>query len=329
MTPKLRRALEWTGFGVGAALMALLGLCAAVVLAVGEPSCDLLGNRAETLSRSSRGGPTFRFAVLGDTQKGTTGLRRMLARLRDETPDFYIHTGDLVSENDVGHYLLAKWTVVRAGLAAPLLVVPGNHDIKRNTYLFGKHLGHLEFAIERAGIRLISVNDALGAPPPAHELEQRLRDAGNATLILFMHVPPWDVRAETFTPMPGFDEMIALVRKYRVRYVFAGHRHLYQRIEHDGTVWIVNGAGSDYDSWKLGTKVYATVVDVDGRTISDRLVELEPSHSVWDNVEHLALGHVAETYRRAPIRTWAATAAILGAWVWLIVRLWRKKPAAA
>jgi len=321
---KVVRVLEWSGFGLGAAVVGLLGVCGAVVIAVSDTAPMMFGNRTDVLATASADGPQFRFAVLGDTQKGTTGLRRMLAHLQPEGAAFYVHTGDLVSDNDGGHYRLAKWTLTRAKLDTPMLVAPGNHDVKGGTGLFEKHVGPMEVAWPRGAVRFLIVDDALGDPPPTHRLEKRLRAAGEAPIVLFMHQPPWDVTSESFRVTPGFEDVVALIRKYRVRYVFSGHVHRYRRLEQDGTVYVANGIGGDYEHWKLGTKVHATVVEVNGRAISDRPVELEPSHSVWDNIEHLALGHVAETYRRSPIWTWAATAAILAGWTWLVVRLWRR-----
>lgn len=329
MSPKIRRLLEWTGFGAGAMVFGLLGLCAMVVLGVGDPAPHFVGNHRDNLAAIELGADdAYKFAVLGDTQKGVTGTRRLIARLRDEGIAFAVHTGDLVSNNDPGHYRWARWALLTSGLQVPIVVVPGNHDIKGSSSTFERQLGPLEVEFARGQVRFITVDDAMGTPPPRAALEKRLKAAGDAPIVLFMHVPPFDTKAEKLQPTPGFEDLIHLVRKYGVRYVICGHAHLYRRLEDGGTVYIVNGCGGDSDSWQFNQRVYGTVLEVSGRAIKDRVVDLPPSQGLWDNVQHLALGHVAEAYRREPVWCWGGTVILLAGWIWLTARLWRKRATA-
>jgi len=326
MPPKLLRRLEWAAFGAGAALFGMLGMSCAIVVAIGEPPAGWLGNHPGNVGYHGAAGGDFTFAVLGDTQKGVTGTRRMLARLRGEKPILYIHTGDLVSHNDAGHYRLARWLMLRAGLEAPCFVVPGNHDVKGNPHLFEKNIGPREIAFARGRVRFVTVDNSEGQPPDRAALEKRLRAAGESPIVLFMHVPPWDTKSDALAPRgPGYDDTLALIRKYRVRYVFSGHVHVYKRLEDGGTVYIANGVGGDSDRWQYDQRVCATLLEVKGTQIADRLVWLPPSVGLWDNVVHLALGHVREAYARHPVWLGGATAVLFAAWIWVTARRWKKR----
>ncbi|MBI2932555.1 MAG: metallophosphoesterase [Planctomycetes bacterium] len=315
-----RHRLEWIALSAGAIVWAALAFCGGVVLWVGEPRPACLTNREIS------GAPAnYRFAVLGDTQKGITGLRRMLERLEAERPAFYAHTGDLVSDNDPNHYRLVRWALAEAGLDTPLFVAPGNHDVKGGTALFEKEIGPRERSFDHGAIRFITLDDAAGAPPPREALERRLKEAGGRPIVLFMHVPPLDDTSADFRPRAGFEGFVELVRAHPIRYVFSGHAHGYRRVQDRGTVYVVNGVGGDYDAWQLDQKVCATVVEVDGEKVRDRLIEMPPSHGVWDNVVHGALGHIAEAYRRRPIAAWGGTLVGSIAWSWLLVRCVRRR----
>ena len=121
----------WVAAGLGVLILALLGVCGFVNLLRGAvPMPDLVGNGKANVPLVASGEGPFKFGVLGDTQKGQASLARVLEVLKKEDVDFIIHTGDLVSKNDEGHYRLAALTFHRAELWMPCLVVPGNHDIK-------------------------------------------------------------------------------------------------------------------------------------------------------------------------------------------------------
>jgi hypothetical protein len=55
--------------------------------------------------------------------------------------------------------------------------------------------------------------------------------------------------------------------------------------------------------------------------VEDRNIVLEPVHEVWENVEHLAVGHVAEAYRRHPIPCWGGTFLLAGGVLFAIRRI--------
>ena len=104
----------WIAAGLGVLVLALLGICGIVNLILGSvPMPDLVGNGKANIPLVASGEGPFKIGVLGDTQKGLASLARILEVLKEEDVDFIIHTGDLVSRNDEGHYRLAALTLAR------------------------------------------------------------------------------------------------------------------------------------------------------------------------------------------------------------------------
>jgi hypothetical protein len=247
-------------------------------------------------------------AVLGDAQKGVGNLANVLGAVAEANADLILHTGDLVASNDEGHYRLAASIFRRSSLRVPTVVAPGNHDIKGDPARFERRLGPLDLSFRRGKVSFLIVNNAFGNPPDLAMLEARVVQVppGDA-VVLAMHVPPFDVKGN---PIPAFDPFVRWLEKSRVRYLLCGQLHDYLRRTIGSTVVISNGVGGDYGSWQFNQKVCITILDVEGTTITDRLVELPPTHGIGANFEHLALGHVGEAYRARPWLCWPATAAL-------------------
>ena len=105
-----------------------------------------------------------------------------------------------------------------------------------------------------------------------------------------MHVPPFDARGEV---VPEYRPFLAwLERTPRVKYVLSGHVHAYVRRSVGTAVVIANGVGGDYDSWQHDQKVHATILEVDGTSVVDRPIVLDPAHGLRENLEHLAVAHL-------------------------------------
>ena len=311
----MKRKAAW-----GVAILGLLvlsgdALCGIVNLSLGHrPMVDPV-----------RVGPPplrYRVAVLGDAQKGIRNLANVLEAVKRENADFMIQTGDFVSSNDEGHYRLVALVLDRAGLGRPC-VVPGNHDIKGDPSRFVREFGDLERRWTWGRVHYVIVNNASGLPPEIPYLETWVPK--DRPVVLAMHVPPFDVKGNVH---PGYEPFLAWLEKSRVSYLLCGHVHGYFRKQVGDTTVIVNGVGGDFDKWQLDQKVYATMLEVDGTSITDRVIELPPDHRVWENVEHLAIGHVAEAYRSSPVLSWALTM-LLAALVGLSIGWLRLKPSPA
>jgi 3',5'-cyclic AMP phosphodiesterase CpdA len=284
---------------------------------------DKIAARFGTTEEEPSGTGPFRVGVLGDSQKGLANLRNITAAVLREKVRFLLHTGDLVSNNDQGHYRLAVRFLTRGGAPCMPYVAPGNHDLKGGVELFRGWCDDLEKSFVRQGVAFVLMNNAFGNPvPDAKHVEERIAAAGpHQAVVLLMHQPPFDVQGN---PVPGYEAFLAWLEKSKVAYLLCGHVHTYMKKKVGETTVIINGVGGDYDKWQLDQKVYATILDVDGATITDRRIELEPVHEFWENVEHLAVGHVAEAYRQKPTLCWLGTVLLAGATGWAWSRLLKR-----
>jgi len=265
----------------------------------------------------------YRVGVLGDSQKGLANLENVVRAVQAENVDFILQTGDLVSTNDEGHYRLVARSLERAGLKVRMVVVPGDHDIKGGMERFMQELGEGDFRFRRGGVVFVVVNNASGFPPEIRRLETAMaRLDPEDVVVLAMHVPPFDLQGAV---QPRYEPFLAWLEKSRVRYLLCGHVHGYFKKQVGRCTVLVNGVGGDYDKGQLDQKVYATILEVDGRTITDRALEFPPEHAIGENVVHLAVGHFAEGFRTSPVRCWGGLF-LLAAVVGFSFGLLRRRP---
>ncbi|MBV8880816.1 MAG: metallophosphoesterase [Planctomycetaceae bacterium] len=311
----MRKAL-WAGAVLGSLCLGLELACGLLWLLRGTP--------APLPKGPLPAGPKYTVAVLGDVQKGLANFANLLGIVAKEQAGMILQTGDLVAENDPGHYRLVKLAYARSGLQVPFFVTPGNHDLKARPELFEQEIGPLEQSFVVGDVAFVLVQNAWGAPPPdAKHLDERIAAAGpHRAVVLALHQPPFDLQG---APKPDYGPFLQWLEKSGVAYVVSGHVHAYLRKTVGSTVVIVNGVGGDYDSWQLDQKVYATILEVDGSRITDRVVELPPEHGLMENLDHLALGHFSEGFRRKPLLGWGGSLLLAGGVAWAFRRLFANR----
>jgi len=298
----MKRAIGWTAFVVGATVALIVVACAIWAKWAPVGNVAIFGNERIPEQQPA----STRIAVFGDTQKGLAGFAALAEIAKKEGVDLAIHTGDLVSRADVGHYALATTWVRRARLGIPFVVTPGNHDIKGGGGLFEERIGPRQFAFRWGPVDIVVIDNAVA--PPGEAAVERLLSAAKGPILLFMHVPPNDTTQKTCVPKSTYNCFIEMIRKYPVCYVFSGHAHGYSRIEDDGIVFISNGVGGDSDSWQFDQKAFLTIVEASSENIRAREISIDPVFSMWANFEHLAIGHVGEIVFRT---IWGAPALLL------------------
>jgi hypothetical protein len=309
------RKLWWTAVILGTLI--LLGLALSAVLDTVDPEL------APSPVGGSNESGVFRIGVLGDAQKGLANLRNIMRAVVAEKVFLMVQTGDLVATNDEGHYRLAIRYWRRGGGVDTPSVAPGNHDLKGGTERFLKYFGPLEWSTAAGDVVIVAINNAFGNPPPdSKHVQQRIAATGShKAIVLLMHQAPFDLQGN---PKPAYADFLAWLEKSGVAYLMCGHEHGYIKKKVGQTTVIINGVGGDYDKWQLDQKVYATILDVEGSKISDRRIEIEPAHEIWENVEHLAIGHVAESYRHKPMLCWLGTVLLAAGVGWGWIKLLRR-----
>ncbi|RME24475.1 MAG: serine/threonine protein phosphatase, partial [Deltaproteobacteria bacterium] len=192
--------------------------------------------------------------------------------LRRARPELVVHLGDVphpvpgLADHDRA---LAVAADTYAALDAPLLVVPGNHDVGDKPHpwapapsvsedkhaVFSAHWGPPWWSREHRGVVLVGVDTPVlnsGLPLEARQwtwLEQTLVAADGKPVLAFLHYPPFLLspdEAEHYDNLaePARSRLLRLFARHGVRAVFCGHVHHPFWHVHDGAQWVLMPATS-------------------------------------------------------------------------------------
>ncbi len=180
-------------------------------------------------------------------------LRHAVAHLNglDPQPDVVLATGDLVNDGTADEY--ARLKSILDDIAAPLFLIPGNHDDRAN--LRTAFAGHdylpadgdfLHYVVDGHPVRLIGLDTLI---PGDHGgrlcdarlawLDARLAEAPSAPTLLFMHHPPFRTGVNKMDTMSldGRDGFGAVLEGHgQVQAVIAGHVHRPMTRRFHGTI---------------------------------------------------------------------------------------------
>ena len=168
--------------------------------------------------------------------------------VRAQSPDLIIHTGDVTVDGADVEEDMRYCASLLTELDAPVLCIPGNHDVGQARCPFQpvngeriarwrRHFGPDYWAHEIANWRLIGLNSLLlGSGEPEEDgqfawLERALAEAGGRRMAWFMHQPLFlqdPNEGETgywgIKPDPRA-RLLDLAARYRVELVASGHVH--------------------------------------------------------------------------------------------------------
>lgn len=197
----------------------------------------------------------FSFAVFADTHSNTTIFPFMLSMADKLEPAFIMDAGDFTNNGKNEEYELVISQV--KAVNTPVLFAPGNHEYRNPTghtssvqiKRYGKMFGLFDYAFDYCGWKFIAM-DVVALDQMFDGqltwLEEQIKNAGGKVAIFFHYppgnIPKWDVHEGNYFKVNA-DKFTALAQKYKVRYVFAGHYHVYDRIKINDTTYILVGAG--------------------------------------------------------------------------------------
>lgn len=212
------------------------------------------------LCTARKSGDTFSFASIGDTNPGLGDIKKMLATVYDQKPDFTIHQGDIQYYSS-GLESYTTWMVtmrpmLRTGAFFPSI---GNHEDEkpneREEYIerfWGKpgfDGGSDFYRFQSGGVWFFALNTEIDMGDKSSQgvwLAEKLEDAskqpGYRFSVLYMHRPfvtcgdtgQNDALRKTYQP---------LFTRTGVKLVVAGHMHGYERFELDDTTWVTSAGG--------------------------------------------------------------------------------------
>lgn len=226
---------------------------------------------------------SFSFIVFGDSQGNKTMLKDLTDRINRETDiAFCVNNGDSVPVASEANY--KKFIALSSKIVPKVYNLVGNHDVYPGGYqFFYKYFGPTYYSFNYGNAHFILLDNALAKSFNVQQFNWLKADlAANAKepVFVFMHKPVFDP-SEIYPDhiMSGrqiIEELMALFKKYKVAYVFAGHIHGYARTVRDGTVYMVTaGAGAPlYLPREFGGFFHCVRVDVNGSKTTDKVLML-------------------------------------------------------
>ncbi len=160
-------------------------------------------------------------------------------------PDVVLITGDLVCDGSAESY--SQVYELLSSLSPPFIIVPGNHDLKRELRKAFPDHDYLKETLEENGESYICFSDetfpvrliGLDTVTPGDHggslgkkrllwLNQKLRARPDAPAIIFMHHPPFAsaIGHMDKKPFKGRDELAEIIRDHpQVERILCGHLH--------------------------------------------------------------------------------------------------------
>lgn len=249
----------------------------------------------------------FQFVVYGDTRTRHDVHRTVIAGiLKYASPDFIMHTGDLVADGDDPSlwpvFFQIEGDLLRKAAFYPAL---GNHEHNSKdyyNYLDGRPYysfdwGNAHFTVINSDIGNAAATKAEMAVYWQEEtrwLEHDLDAAQHVAFrFIFAHHPPMTAVKRRQGDNPHMTALEPLFEKYKISAGFFGHDHNYQHYLKDGIHYFVTGGGGaplyDVDTPPPGItkKVAGTenfvVVQVNGK--SAHIEAFKPNGEMLDTTD--------------------------------------------
>jgi hypothetical protein len=242
--------------------------------------------------KTAPNGPSsFQFVVYGDTRTRHDVHRQVIgAILKNTSPDFVLHTGDLVA-NGADASLWPIFFDIERQLLRKAAFFPslGNHERNdRNFYEFfdlpatpyySFDWGSCHFIVLDSDINNVAKSDAARQAFWSEQvrwLEEDLKKSQSADFrFVSAHHPPLTAVARRQGDNPEMTALMPMFEKYKVTAGFFGHDHNYQHYLKNGIHYFITGGGGAplYDVDKppegITRKVASTenfvVVNVNGK----------------------------------------------------------------
>jgi len=188
---------------------------------------------------------------LGATDAAPARLRRALDHVAacDPGPDVLVLSGDVADHGLDEEYRSAAELL--STVAVPLLVCPGNHDVRGP---FESYIGPVESVLDAGGYRLVALNSLVDAPAGQRIDHGELTDgslrrldealAGGPPTFVVLHHPPVDLHVDLMDPIKLVDAegLGAVLARYgNVVAVLVGHAHTMAATTFVGVPVLVGG----------------------------------------------------------------------------------------
>ncbi|MDF1556746.1 MAG: metallophosphoesterase [ANME-2 cluster archaeon] len=189
----------------------------------------------------------FTFVVLGDGRDNPDIFQQILTDGASFNPLFIIILGDMVNSGNREEY--DELVILMEASSAPVLTMPGNHDIKNSgREYYSQIFGTYYHSFDVGSTHFILLDNAKGAVDNAQMewLRQDLEQNNASSILVFMHIPPFDPRPDqnyAMTDTNNSQDLVSLFEQFQVDMVFSGHIHSYLQETRNGVHYVITGGG--------------------------------------------------------------------------------------
>jgi 3',5'-cyclic-AMP phosphodiesterase len=224
---------------------------------------------------------SYTFVVSGDNRDGNSVLRKILKRAQDYQPRFMLHTGDFVPHGRKQEYLAFLKILQTASF--PVLVAIGNHDaLEQGRKWYKQFLGPQDFVFDYGPDRFVLLDNASKSLSKTQLawLDRVLSEPKRYRFVVMHHPPQNLIWFYAFSE--GAPELIKIIEKHHVNFVFMGHVHVYDKMISEGVQWVITGgAGAPlyrmplYYSAQGGAYSHFLLMQVSPKGISEKIIKIE------------------------------------------------------
>ena len=258
-----------------------------------------IGNQSAkvfTTGKESSGEP-YSFFVLGDSKGGYEVLETFLQRIQKSRASFLVHLGDIVNYPTLDEHRFFISEISETGFSKPIFIVPGNHDINKDfphsQELFEKFYGPAHYFFRCNGSLFIIgfCTNKKEFPNFLDFLEETLKsEAVNSRCrFVFLHkLPDNFYPGKSIKDDPDAGRLLALVERYKVNYVFAGHLHVYHREVVGNCVFLSPGSGGSIVRRKeVDPNYHCIEITVSPERIEEKLYSIPLTYFIKDKGDYL------------------------------------------
>ena len=213
---------------------------------------------SQSLERVKSIEPPVQFAVLGDSRDGKRVYTQLIQQILERKPHFIIHLGDMISRPNEKEW--KRFFEISDMIEIPFFPVVGNHEIAGTAP--GEEMYQKQFALpDEKTYYAFQTGDALFVILDSERGKEKIKDEqwswlrdilsfSNAPLkMVFIHrplfVPPDSFKqGKAMDRYPSArDDLHQLFVKTKVKAVFQGDDHRYDRTEKDRILYVITGGG--------------------------------------------------------------------------------------
>ncbi len=219
----------------------------------------------------------YTFAVLGDSRHRTALHREILSHIAKSNALFAINLGDIADHGTEQEYQAFLREI--SDFPLPYYIVPGNHEVSAEGGFkrFVKYVSPMDYSFDLGDFRFIMLDTCRGRISGTQFawMEKLMKSTKN--VFVLQHIPPFSPNPKTKSHILHSDieakKLMALMEKYKVKAMFAGHIHAYLRAKRNGIDYIIAGCSGAYPVLPASEGGYPhyILVDVDGENYKVRL----------------------------------------------------------